>query len=354
MDITITEKLKSFRKERGNTQEELANHLGISVQAVSKWERGEGYPDITLLPAIASYYDVSIDSLFGVEEIRKQEKIDDYYKKAQLLSNKGKTSEYIALWRKAYKEFPNNLQVIHELIHALYSENSKKNAEEIISFGERILKESSDNILREGSIQVLCYTYKDIGKLEEAKKYAKMMGIYHTTENQLMNNLLEGDEKVISSQQNIEDMVDLIAYNVGSIISTGKLNNKDLIKAGCFVLNLYSILFEDGDYGFYFCRVSSWNMTLAKYYAKDGNADAALNCLEKSAEYSIIYDTAPKSKHTSFMVNRLGYDPENTSKDYAENDSSLRLKAIQDNCFDFIRENERFKVVEEKLKKVAK
>ena len=66
MKVLLSKQLKELRIKKGNTQEELANHLEISAQAVSKWERDEGYPDITLLPAIASYYNVSVDDLLGV------------------------------------------------------------------------------------------------------------------------------------------------------------------------------------------------------------------------------------------------------------------------------------------------
>ncbi|MDR0445505.1 MAG: helix-turn-helix domain-containing protein [Oscillospiraceae bacterium] len=70
MDIGI--KLRALRRARELTQEELADFLGVSFQAVSKWERGEGYPDITLLPPIARYFDVSLDELLGADEERKR------------------------------------------------------------------------------------------------------------------------------------------------------------------------------------------------------------------------------------------------------------------------------------------
>jgi transcriptional regulator with XRE-family HTH domain len=52
------------------TQEDLAEHLGITPQSVSKWERGESYPDITLLPALANIFETSIDLLVGMDVIR--------------------------------------------------------------------------------------------------------------------------------------------------------------------------------------------------------------------------------------------------------------------------------------------
>ena len=60
----IGKQIASMRKEKGIKQEELANYVGVSTQAVSKWENG-GVPDTELLPKIADFFSVSVDSLFG-------------------------------------------------------------------------------------------------------------------------------------------------------------------------------------------------------------------------------------------------------------------------------------------------
>ena len=70
MDMTIGKRIALLRKEKGLTQEELATHMGVSPQAVSKWENDQTCPDISALPKLARLLGVTVDELLeGKQEL---------------------------------------------------------------------------------------------------------------------------------------------------------------------------------------------------------------------------------------------------------------------------------------------
>ena len=79
-EIRIGEKIKAKRKEHGLTQEELANILGVTKAAVSKWENSDSYPDIAILPQIARLFHITMDELFGYTlEEKPSQIVNQYY-----------------------------------------------------------------------------------------------------------------------------------------------------------------------------------------------------------------------------------------------------------------------------------
>ena len=80
MQVQIGDKIKELRKRDSRKQEDLAKALGVTAQAVSRWESGGCYPDMSMLPAIANFFHVSIDSLFGYSNDR-EEKIQELTRK---------------------------------------------------------------------------------------------------------------------------------------------------------------------------------------------------------------------------------------------------------------------------------
>lgn len=87
--LYLPENLKKYRILKNLTQEDVAEYLGITPQSVSKWERGESYPDITLLPALANIFETSIDLLVGMDTIRAETTRYNIHKKAVDYRRKG-------------------------------------------------------------------------------------------------------------------------------------------------------------------------------------------------------------------------------------------------------------------------
>ena len=104
--IKFNESIRALRQKNGCTQETLAKALGVTAQAVSRWESGGGYPDMELLPQIANYFHVTIDALFGYDNGRA-EWLGEICRQADRLIGAGKDmGECISLLRGALAEYP--------------------------------------------------------------------------------------------------------------------------------------------------------------------------------------------------------------------------------------------------------
>lgn len=75
--MEIGNQIRSLRQKRGSTQDALAQYLGVTPQAVSKWERGVATPDISMLPDISAYFGVTIDELFSISDGTHMERIQN-------------------------------------------------------------------------------------------------------------------------------------------------------------------------------------------------------------------------------------------------------------------------------------
>ena len=80
-NLNISRNIAELRKSKGLTQEELAAFIGVTKASVSKWENGQSLPDIMLLPQLATYFDVTVDSLLGYNPQLSKEQIQALYKK---------------------------------------------------------------------------------------------------------------------------------------------------------------------------------------------------------------------------------------------------------------------------------
>lgn len=105
--MEIAQQIKALRLRRGITQEAMAQHFGITAQAVSKWERGSAAPDISLLPALSAYFGVTIDELFALSDATRMERIENMLWDVRFLNAADVENERNFLLAKAERE-PNN------------------------------------------------------------------------------------------------------------------------------------------------------------------------------------------------------------------------------------------------------
>lgn len=156
MKLNFAEKLRTLRRTKNLTQEQLADLLAVSVQTVSRWENEITYPDVEMLPVIAELFDTTVDALLGVSEASKEKQTDEYVQK---LNRSDSSAERTEILREAHRAFPRNTSFTAQLCEALlYSDKPTENpdvlAEMRVLAGD-VLANSNDVWMRERVIYAL-------------------------------------------------------------------------------------------------------------------------------------------------------------------------------------------------------
>jgi len=161
-DFNISKIIADKRKARGITQDQLASYMGVSKASVSKWETGLSFPDITFLPQLAAYFNISIDELMGYTPQMTKEDIKAlYHRLSSDYANKAYQDvleECREIIKKYYSCFPLLLQMAvllcnHHML-AKDPDEQKSILGEAIGLCERVKSESDDVRLSQEAVSL--------------------------------------------------------------------------------------------------------------------------------------------------------------------------------------------------------
>lgn len=151
-EINIATIVSKKRREKGLTQDDLASFMGVSKASVSKWETGQSYPDIVLLPLLASFFDISIDELLGYSPQMTKEDIRNLYKRLSYDFTQKPIEEVYEECQDLIKKYSSCYELIYSIISllinhcSLLTEPAAQNEvlETILVLSKKI-QENSDN-----------------------------------------------------------------------------------------------------------------------------------------------------------------------------------------------------------------
>lgn len=361
--MSIGSTIKKLRRERDMTQEQLAEYLGITANAVSQWECDRTMPDISQLPILANLFEVTADYLLEIDVSQKQSAIERIRNEAWEKCNSGDKDGAAETVRCALTNYPNSFILMQDLVIFLYQsafhqerEKEKRlslctEASELI---DKILSGCNDIKICGNVTELACSIFPIVGRKDDAVDLINK--IPDISKDELLMSLYSGDKLV-------EHIKDFICKSVGSAadrISFLASMNKDgvplfdddirlmLYKKS---VTLYETLYEEGDYFFDAECLASAEKHIADIYALRKDADNTLRYLTESVNNTVMFDTYDGSKDSYTSVIVFGRSPVGVNWNNGWNTSHEMYSELKtDANYDFIRTVPEFQKLIDKLK----
>lgn len=161
--MNIGNKIRELRKQQGITQEQLAESIGISFQAVSKWENNIALPDITLAPVLASYFGVSMDELFDFNIKKIEYAVKGITEKAYKY-RESDPAESKRILEEGLKMYPESDILLNNLLYVM---DYSAKPDETIAIAGKLIEKTTRSDVKYDALRFLAYAYKAKGDLKE-------------------------------------------------------------------------------------------------------------------------------------------------------------------------------------------
>ena len=316
MKLSVGETIRALRRRDGRTQEALAEALGVTGQAVSRWEAGGSYPDLELIPAIAHFFGVSIDELFGYTSERDKKidaviaRIDAFGIRAR--GDDGWVDECLSLLREALAEFPQNERLLITLADTLseagwrrhhewvyYDEEGymqhgydkhKSNAywTEAVKICERLLETTHDNAIYTRAIHILVLLYRNFGATEKALACAARMPALRDCRELLRASAADGKAEAEYVGEALLEMASSFSSQLvyGLICNRQHYETDMPIEKVKGAIALFSLLCDDGNLGPYHGKVIQLYLYLSRLQWERGNQAEAFASLDEALAHA--------------------------------------------------------------------
>ncbi len=326
--IKLSERIKELRLRDGKTQEAVAVELGITAQAVSRWEKGICYPDMEILPSLANYFNVSIDELFGYDNERSK-RIEELVKKINDMNNQNagedvNMDECITLARDALIEFPGNESLMLSLASVLYNagyvrygemhitdeegysvydverHKTYKEWQEAIKLYEKLIPTLPEGKARHKAVIELAQLYKNTGEKGKALALSESAPDLAASKPFLRLQAYDGKEAVIATEELLLETVSKSAEQmVRIVLDDGTMGPKDAAKTLQHVEDMYKNICGDS-YGRNYAFLSCVQMLRSYYLWLADEEDEAFNALDRALMLAKEYDKLHDSEDTNF------------------------------------------------------
>lgn len=341
MQIELGKKIRQLRHRDGRTQENLAEALGVTSQAVSRWEAGGSYPDMNLIPPIANYFGITIDELFGYHNEREQ-KIDALVAEITRMKweNNGvdvSISLAIEKARDAMVEFPGNERLMLCLASTLYTAGYVRHGEhhlmdtegydiyntqrhstyiewkEAITLYEKALPMMEDCDVRRVAVGELMQLYVCMGQHEKALALAEAAPTIYSTRGYMRICACDGKERVRANGKALLDMLHACAAMMvqGILGSRKNISVTEKVESLRSAIHLFDGVCSDGNYGEHNRLIGRIYTLLSLYLWLEGKSDDAFAALDSALDHFRQFEALCAREdgvYTAPLVRQVGVD----------------------------------------------